>query len=217
MERWKRILPRILTVLAVMAGGWLLWQGIALYRADCVVRVEYTGLEHMWRISDASYYAVNASSAVRVPAFLARLVFGEDVAQREIYDDSDTEYWYAELEYAGDETSFTNEASVKTGFGDRYRLVYRNWTRNTAAPGDKDLELMRRAAETLHSGDPADWSWQGGGGMGLTCFLMIRHGEHCLLVQDDRLLLRAAEDGAFPLLMEIPDGGRFAYACFRAS
>lgn len=181
---------------------------LALWGADCVVRVSFTGLENMFH-TRYTYYALDDRGAVRVPDFLAGAVLGTDVEAESRYDDTETSYWLAQLQYGKDELTDGRKPHLETSFGPDYWLTYDSWTNSTPPPGEEDLALMRRAAETLHDGDLEKWIWRGGGAVGLTSFLVVRHGDIYLLVQDDRRLLRAGADGSFRLLMDRPEGGCF--------
>ncbi len=181
---------------------------LALWGADCVVRVSFTGLENLFH-TPYTCYALDGRGAVRVPDFLAGAVLGTDVEAGSIYDDTDTAYWFAQLQYGKDELTAGQKPYLETPFGPDYWLTYDSWTSRTPPPGEEDLALMRRAAEALHDGDLEKWRWKGGGAVGLTSFLVVRHGDVRLLVQDDRRLLRAEADGSFQLLMDCPEGGQF--------
>lgn len=207
MGRWKKVLKTVLLFCAAAAGVLLLTQGAAVRRGDCVVRVAYRGLEHLFR--PAEYYALAGARAVRIWPVLAGDI-------RTVFEDLDTLFWYGELEYAENGSGFSEGTGLGTGYGPAYRLTLRPWTGSTPEePEAADREILCRAAEELHSGSPEAWIWQGGGVRGLTGFLLIRHGERRLLVQGDRLLWRAEEDGSFHLLLEVPKGGQLDGFRFR--
>lgn len=181
---------------------------LALWRADCVVRVSFTGLDNMFHIP-YEYYALNDRRAVRVPGFLAEAALGADTDERTIYDDTETAYWFATLQYGKDELTSDSKPHLGTSFGTDYWLVYENWTRSTPAPGEEDIALMLRAAESLHNGDLENWVWQGGGATGLTSFMVIRNGDQYLLEENGQRLLLPLENGSFRKMMDCPKGGHF--------
>jgi len=180
---------------------------LALWGADCVVRVSFTGLDNMFHIP-YEYYALEDDRAVRVPGFLAKAILGADTEERTIYDDTETAYWLATLQYGKDPLT-SDKPHLETSFGPGYWLVYENWTDMTPAPGEEDIAFMGRAAENLHDGDLENWVWQGGGATGLTSFMIIRNGEQYLLIENDRRLLLPLEDGSFRKIMDCPEGGDF--------
>lgn len=198
------LIGALVLAFAALCLRWLL----VLRGADCVTRVSFTGLDNMFH-SPYTYYALDDRRAVRIPGFLAKAYLGADVEERTIYDDAETAYWFATLQYGKDELTADSKPHLATSFGPDYYLLYDNWTGSTPEPGEEDLALMLRAAETLHDGDLENWVWQGGGATGLTSFMVIRSGSRHLLVENDRRLLRPLEDGGFWELMDCPEGGQF--------
>lgn len=210
----RKYLYLLIVTLLLVAVVLLLRPLLALWEADCVVRVSFTGLNNIFHVP-YEYYALNDHGAVRVPGFLVKAVLGADAEERTIYDDTETSYWFATLQYGKDELDSDSKPHLDTSFGSGYWLVYENWTRSTPAPRDEDLTLMLRAAESLHDGDLDNWVWQGGGATGLIYFTVIRNGDQYLLKVNDRQLLLPLEDGGFRKIMDCPDGGEFDYWFFK--
>ncbi len=205
----KRKYLLLLVVTLLLAATTLLLRCLlALWGADCVTRVSFTGLDNMFHIP-YEYYALNECGAVRIPGFLAKAALGAEAEERTIYDDTETAYWFATLQYGKDELTSDSEPHLDTSFGPGYWLVYDNWTCSTPAPREEDIAFMLRAAESLHNGDLENWVWQGGGATGLTSFMVIRNGEQYLLIENDRRLLLPLEDGSFRKMMDCPEGGHF--------
>ena len=214
MKKHKKKLL-IFTVITVSALVFvLLAQTVFILTSPFIVRVGFRGLENLFHVPN-EYYAISDFGTHRISGILAKAILGEEIENRKIYDDTETRYWFASLEYAPDGTSFTQGDWIETKFGGDYRLLYNNWTRNTPAPNENDLKVMLSAAESLHSGAPEEWSWQGGGTIGLTSFMLIKNGNDYLLVQDDNQLFHVSENGSFKHLMERPKRGSFDYYIFR--
>lgn len=205
MRKYLRLL--VMTLL-LAAAALLLRCLVTLWGADCVARVSFTGLDDLFHAPYA-YYALNDRGAVRVPGFLAKAALGADAEERTLYDDTETAYWFATLQYGKDELTSDSKPRLCTSFGPDYWLVYDNWTRSTPAPGEEDLALMLRAAESLHDGDLENWVWQGGGAIGLISFMVICNGDQYLLEVNDQQLLRPLEDGGFRKMMDCPRRGHF--------
>ena len=211
----KRKLLLLLIGALVFASATLLLRWLlVLQGADCVTRASFTGLDNLLH-SRYEYYALDSRGAVRIPGFLAKAHLGADAEERTIYDDDETAYWFATLQYGKDELTAGGKPHLTTSFGPDYYLVYDNWTGSTPSPGEEDLALMLRAAETLHDGNLENWVWQGGGATGLTSFMVIRNRDQYLLIENDQRLLRPLEDGSFRELMDCPEGGRFDCWFFR--
>lgn len=205
----RRKYPLLLIVALLLAAAALLLRCLlALWGAGCVVRVSFTGLDNMFHIP-YEYYALNDHGAVRIPGFLVKAALGANAEERTIYDDTETAYWFAALQYGKDELTSDSKPHLDTSFGPGYWLIYDNWTRSTPAPGGEDLALMLRAAEALHDGDLGNWVWRGGGAIGLTSFMVIRSGDQYLLEEREQRLLLPLEDGSFRKMMDCPEGGRF--------
>lgn len=204
----RKYLLLLIAALLLAAAALILRCLFSLWTADCVARVSFTGLDNMFHIP-YEYYALDSRGAARVPGFLAKAVLGADAEERTIYDDTETAYWFATLQYGKDELTSNSKPHLETAFGPDYWLVYDNWTRSTPPPGEEDLALMLRAAETLHDGDLENWVWQGGGAIGLASFMIIRSGDQYLLVENDSRLFSALEDGSLRKLMDCPKGGNF--------
>lgn len=198
----------LIVILFLTVAALLLRFLLALCGADCVVRVSFTGLDNMFH-TPYEYYALNNRGAIRVPGFLAKAALGPDAEARTIYDDAETAYWFATLQYGKDELTSDSKLHLDTSFGPGYWLVYDNWIRGTPAPGEEDFALMLRAAESLHDGDLDNWIWQGGGATGLTSFMVIRNRDRYLLEENGRRLLLPLEDGGFQEMMDCPEGGHF--------
>ena len=212
MKRWKKPLLAVLAFCVLVGCGLFARQAAALLSAHCVTRVSFTGLNNLLH-TPYEYYALDEDGAVKVPRHLISLLHGE-ATERNIYTDTDTSYWFVELEYAADGRSFTDSNALSSTYGPKYRIVYNNWTRNSSSPETEDLTVMRQAIEALHDGDPENWVWEGGGARGLTNFLLIRHEDHYLLQHEDAQLLALAADGTQTVLMDVPEGGRFDYYFF---
>jgi len=212
MSRWKKPVLAALAVILLICGGMFVRQATALLSAHCVARVSFTGLNSLFH-SPYEYYALDRNSAVQVPRFMIDLLHREAL-EREIFSDTNTSYWFVELEYAPDGQSFTTSDALSSAFGPKYRVVYNDWTQNSGNPDTDDLAVMRQAADTLHSGDPEDWVWEGDGARGLTSFILIRHEDHYLLQHEDTQLLSVSDDGAFRPMMDVPEGGTFDYFFF---
>ena len=210
----RKTLLLLITVLLLAAAALFLLFLLALWGAGCVVRVSFIGLDNMFHIP-CEYYALNDRGAIRVPGFLAKAVLGTDAEERTIYDDTETAYWFATLQYGKDDLTSDSKPHLDTSFGPGYWLVYDNWTRSTPAPGEEDIALMLRAAEFLHDGDLDNWAWQGGGATGLTSFMAIRNGNQYLLEENEQRLLLPLEDGGFQKMMDCPKGGHFDCWFFR--
>lgn len=211
----KRKYLHLWMIAVLLAAAALLSRPLpALWGADCVVRVSFTGRDNMFHVP-YEYYALDERGAVRIPGFLAKAVLGADAEEKTIYDDMDTACWYAALQYGKDETTSDGQAYLETSFGPDCWLTYDQWTRSTPAPEDEDLAIMLRAAETLHDGDLNNWVWQGGGVTGLISFMVIRSGDQYLLEKDDRQLLLPLKDGSFRKVMDCPEGGHFDCWFFR--
>jgi len=208
----KLLIFAVITVSALVFT--LLAQTVIILTSPFIVRVGFRGLENLFHVPN-EYYAVSDFGAHRISGVVAKIILGEEIENRKIYDDTETSYWFASLEYAPDGVSFTNGDWIETKFGGNYRLIYNSWTKNTPTPNENDLKIMRSAAESLHSGAPEEWSWQGGGTVGLTGFMLIKNGYDYLLVQDDNQLFHVAENGSFKHLMERPKRGSFDYYIFR--
>lgn len=211
-SKWKFLL--LLIAALFVAAAVLLRCLLALWGADCVARVSFTGLDNLFH-TPYEYYALDSRGAVRVPGFLAKASLGADAEERTIYDDTETAYWFATLQYGKDELTADDRPHLETSFGPDYWLLYDNWTRSTPPPGKEDITLMLRAAETLHDGDLENWVWQGGGAIGLTSFMVIRNDDRYLLVENDNRLLLPLEDGSFREIMDCPIGGNFDCWFFR--
>ncbi len=204
----RKYLLLFIVALLLVATTLLLRCLLALWGADCVTRVSFTGLDNLFHIP-YEYYALNERGAVRIPGFLAKAALGADAEERTIYDDTETSYWFATLQYGKDVLTSDSWPHLDTSFGSGYWLIYDNWTRSTPAPGEDDIALMLRAAESLHDGDLENWVWQGGGATGLTSFMVIRNGDQYLLMENDKRLLLPLEDGSFRKMMDRPEGGHF--------
>lgn len=204
----QKYLFLLIVALLLAATALLLRCLLALWGADCVVRASFTGLDNMFHIP-YEYYALNDRGAVRVPGFLVKATLGTNAEERTIYDDTETAYWFATLQYGKDELTSDSKPHLATSFGLDYWLVYDNWTRSTPAPGEEDLALMLRAVESLHDGDLENWIWQGGGATGLTSFMVIRNKDQYLLEENGRRLLLPLEGGSFRKMMDCPEGGQF--------
>ena len=214
MRTWKKRLLLILVVLAALGGALFLRQMVALWQADCVVRISCTGLDNMFHLP-YEYYALGRTGAIRVPESLARGTCGDFETQGYLHKNGgETAYWFAELVYAENADDFSTGTWTETDFGDQYRLFYHPWNPNTPQLSREDLALLRRAAEVLHSGDPTEWKWQGGGETGLVYFLLARGGDGRLLIQNDRYLLFPTEDGGFRRVMEVPKRGELDSVLF---
>lgn len=204
----RKTLLLLIAILFPAAAALLLWLLLALWGTGCVVRVSFNGLDNMFHIP-YEYYALNDRGAIRVPGFLAKAVLGSDTEERTIYDDSETAYWFATLQYGKDELASDRKPHLNTSFGPGYWLVYDNWTCSTPTPGEEDLALMIRAAEALHDGDLDNWVWQGGGTTGLASFMVIRNRDQYLLEENGERLLLPLKDGSFQKIMDCPKGGHF--------
>ena len=211
-KHWLKAVLAVAAVAALVSCGMLARQVSALWGAHCVTRVSFTGLDNLLH-TPYEYYALDGKQAVKVSRRLIQLTHGEAL-ERDIYADTDTSYWFVELEYAADGRSFTDSNALSSTYGPKYRIVYNNWTRNSSSPETEDLTVMRQAIEALHDGDPENWVWEGGGARGLTNFLLIRHEDHYLLQHEDAQLLALAADGTQTVLMDVPEGGRFDYYFF---
>lgn len=206
---------RILALALLLAAVVLFFRPLlALHSARCVVRVSFTGLENMFH-SRYEYYALEGSGAVRLPGFLVKAAMGTQAEEKMIYDDTGTAYWFVTLQYGKEELTADSKPHLETSFGPDYWLLYDGWTRSTPEPGKKELDLMLRAAEALHDGNLENWNWQGGGAIGLTSFMLIRHGDQYLVEEADEQLLRPAEDGSLEWLMDCPRNGQFDCWFFR--
>lgn len=203
----RKYLFLLIVALFLAAAGLLLRFLLALWGANCVVRVSFTGLDNMFHIP-YEYYALDDRGAVRVPGFLAKAVLGADIEERSSSDDTETAYWFATLRYTEDELTLDRMSHLSTSFGPGYWLVYRNWTNNTPAPEEEDLALMLRAAESFYDG-------QGDGATALTSFMVMRNGNQYLLEERDRRLLLPLKDGGFREIMDCPEGGYFDYYFFK--
>lgn len=204
----RKYLLLLVIALFLVAVALILRVMLALWGADCVVRVSFTGLDNMFHVP-YEYYALDDRRAVRVPGFLAQTVLGTNAEKQTIHDDTDTAYWFVTLQYGKDELTSDSKPHLDTSFGPGYWLVYENWTRSTPEPGDEDLALMLQAVESLHNGDLENWVWQGGGAIGLTSFMVIHNGDQYLLVENDQRLLVSLEDNGFQEIMVCPEGGSF--------
>jgi len=207
MSRWKKPVLAALAVILLICGGMFVRQATALLSAHCVARVSFTGLNSLFH-SPYEYYALDRNSAVQVPRFMIDLLHREAL-EREIFSDTNTSYWFVELEYAPDGKSFTDVGALSSGFGSMCRVVYNEWTLQSGEPDIGDLAVMRRMTEALHDGDPADWVWEGTGSRGLTNFLLIRHEDHYLLQHEDTTLFALSAEGQLTELMAVPEGGTF--------
>lgn len=205
-KKWKHLRLLIVVLLLVIALLLLrfLW---ALWGVNCVVRVSFTGLDNMFHVP-YEYYALDEHGAIRLPGFLVKTTLGADAEERSIYDDSETAYWFATLQY-GKDVTYGNQPYLDTSFGPNYWLLYDNWTRDTSEPGPEDIALMLRAAESFHNGNLENWVWQGGGAIGLASFMVIRNGDQYLLVENDNRLLMPLENSGFQKIMDCPEGGHF--------
>lgn len=206
-----RVIAAILVLLIITGLLMSVWY---VGTSECVVRVSFTGVNNMFHVP-YEYYAIHGTAVVRIPGWLARLACPPAVSDS-IYDDMDTSHWYGELIYAQEHSRFSDDyySYEETDFGEDYRLKYSNWTSNTDNPEDEDVEIMRRAAQTLHSGDIEDWTSYGDGITGLTWFRFVRHGEQFLAAREGKFLYLAMEDGTFHMLMECPQNGQFDYFYF---
>lgn len=141
----RKYLPWLIASLILAAVALPLRCLLAMWGANCVVRVSFTGLDNMFHIP-YEYYALNDRRAVQIPGFLAKAALGADTEERTIYDDTETSYWFATLQYGKGELTSDSKPYLNTALGPGYWLVYDNWTRSTPAPGEEDLALMLRAA-----------------------------------------------------------------------
>ena len=213
MKRWRKYIFLLAAIVIAAVGGGILYQVLAIQSAECVVRVNYNGLENMYHVP-YEYYAVNQSSSVKIPDWAAAQVLNDEIEKNSIYDDTATSYWFCSLEYAEDDADFDPGDYLQVSFGKNYRLYYHAWTSNTTMPAEEDLSVMQQAAETLCRPDLEEWSWKQGELTGLSSFMLIRHDTDYLVEQDDRTLLWVQGNGKFQTVMECPDSGIFDYFYF---
>lgn len=214
---WKKFRILLLTVfvmVGILKSSEYFKAQVYAQNADYIVRVAFWGLENMFH-APYEYYAVCLGRPCKVSERMVKERFGEETEQRSIYEDEDTSYWFAELEYAEDGNYYFNngEPYIEPSFGEPYRLFYSSWTSRSGEPDSADLRTMLQAAEKLYDGELSNWESKQGDTLGLVSFMLIRNGD-TRLIEDNRVLMVASPSGDMKKVMDVPSGGQFDYYFF---
>ena len=223
MKKLKILLIPVV-VIALLCAALVAYSAFAVYTSLCVIRVEYNGLNNIGRIPN-HYYALGDNGALRVPGIAARLFLGDDIRDAIDFDD-DTSHWTAELWYSPDGEVYLSLLDspgvpyIHTAHGDNYRLYYNTVpsVRNIE-PDERDLAMMKKAAEELHDGDPDNWSASEKDGGRLLLFMQLARKDdaYFIIVSEgatNRILMPEA-DGTYTELYEVPKGGVLSYMLIR--
>lgn len=208
---------KLLLILAVLfyPGAKVIRQSIALQNSDVIFRVAFRGLENMFHVP-YEYYAIGSYSSCKIPEWVVKKRFGEEVETRSIYDGGEeTDYWTVNVNYyAYDKYLQKKNDTIETAIGEQYRIIYNAW-RSEHAASEEEVRVMVQVAEKLYNYHIRGPQSQEESSFSIFYFVLAHCGEDYLIEDYYRkILYRITKKGKIVKVMEIPERGQFDYYYF---
>ena len=197
----------ILVWIALICG---IFKTVMLFACDRILIFGYRGLENMFRLSYADYYAAIGSFHVKVPGFAVKLVYPKDKNNGySVYRDDETTRYYVQLIY-NDERPHGN--ILEHGHNGEYTIEYvkKGPAEHEMDPADEELaavmlDITEQLYDLDHVYDPENDKWiaRSGGNTNVmvTAFMLFCYDSGYLLEQDDDVLY-CYKDGKLGKIMD---------------
>ncbi|MBO4292043.1 MAG: hypothetical protein J5898_09065 [Lachnospiraceae bacterium] len=219
---------RFLKLLCLPVVFWiffLLYQIYTLQNAVMIVRYAFTGSNLLFH-NQYEYYAVTGTSRTRVPAGLVALFYPEWDLEQSVFEDSENNYYYVQLEYCPDGTPLFNKPTIDIGKNREYILTYDIWTKKSNPMSDDAKDLAADAI--LHHYDfshrnlkentnQSGYIWNTGDRYGLDSFILVtRKGikDKAVLYSDSSDTLSIMKSGQLKKVMNYPKNGKCQFVYF---